>query len=66
MCSLRASPLPTPSLNRPGASSATVAAAWAMMAGWILTVGQVTPVVMVRSVTVAMAPSTDQTKGLWP
>jgi len=33
MCSLRFSPEPTPRKNRPGIMSATVAAAWAMIAG---------------------------------
>ena len=45
MCSLRASPLPTPSTKRPSSCTAAVAAAWAMIAGWMRTVGQVTPVV---------------------
>ncbi len=45
MCSLRFSPLPTPSEKRPGRSAAAVAAAWAMIAGWMRVVGQVTPVI---------------------
>ena len=44
MCSLSASPLPTPRKKRPGIMAAEVAAAWAMIAGWMRTVGQVTPV----------------------
>ena len=42
-----------------------VAAAWAMIAGWIRIVGHVTPVPMTsRSVAVAIAPRTLQTNGL--
>ena len=66
-CSFRFSPVPTPRKNRPGIRLAAVAAAWAMMAGWIRIVGQVTPVPMViRSVASAIAPRTPQTNGLWP
>ncbi len=67
MCSLRFSPLPTPRKNRPGIMAVTVAAAWAMIAGWMRIVGQVTPVPS-RSVLVAaeMAPITDQTNDAWP
>ncbi len=44
-----------------------VAAACAMIAGWMRTVGQVTAVPMpMRSVACAIAPSTVHTKGLWP
>ena len=45
----------------------TVAAAWAMIAGWMRTVGHVTPVPR-RSLVVAwaMAPMTDHTNGAWP
>jgi hypothetical protein len=47
--------------------AAAVAAACAMIAGWILMVGQVTPVpTLNRSVSRAMPPSTVQTKGLSP
>ena len=46
--------------------TALVAAAWAMIAGWIRTVGQVTPVVTGRSVASASAPITDHTNALWP
>ena len=42
MCSLSASPVPTPSSKRPSSSTAAVAAAWATIAGWMRTVGQVT------------------------
>jgi hypothetical protein len=67
MCSLRFSPEPTPSVKRPGSWLAAVAAAWAMIAGWIRVVGQVTPVISSsRSVASEIAPSTLQTKGLWP
>ena len=57
--------MPTPRKKRPGIIAATVAAAWAMIAGWMRTVGQVTPVPM-RSpiVACAMAPITLQTNGL--
>ena len=38
-----------------------------MIAGWMRMVGHVTPTpTSIRSVEAAMAPSTDQTKGLWP
>ena len=43
-----------------------VAAAWATIAGWMRTVGQVTPVVTGRLVASASAPMTDHTNGLWP
>ena len=66
MCSLSASPLPTPSPKRPSSSTELVAAAWATIAGWIRTVGQVTLVVTGRSVACEIAPMTDQTNGLWP
>ena len=57
--------MPNPRKNRPGISDAAVADAWAMIAGWMRTVGQVTPV-PTRSVSVAcaIAPSTPQTNGL--
>ena len=64
MCSLRFSPLPTPSRKRPGAITAEVAAAWAMIAGCVRTVGHVTPVVMRSCVVAAMAPTTFHTNGL--
>ena len=41
-CSLRFSPAPSPSVNRPSLSSATVAAFWATTAGWYRMIGQVT------------------------
>src|SRR2546430_6386139 len=66
MCSLSASPLPTPSANRPSCRTALVAAAWAMIAGWIRVVGQVTAVVTGSRQTWLSAPIVDQTKGLWP
>ena len=48
-------------------SVAVVAAAWATMPGWVRTVGQVTAVIQrISLVTVAAAPSTDQTNGLSP
>ena len=59
--------MPTPSLKRPSSSTADVAAAWAMIAGWIRTVGQVTAVVTCMPGTAAAsAPITDQTNGLLP
>ena len=66
MCSLRASPVPTPRRNRPPVRSEDVAAAWAMIAGWMRTVGQVTAVVTSSDVVAAMAPITLQTNGLSP
>ena len=67
MCSLSASPLPTPSAKRPSSRTDDVAAAWAMIAGWIRTVGQVTAVVTCMPGTApASAPITDHTNGLWP
>jgi len=45
---------------------ATVAAAWAITAGWIRMIGQLTAVVTGNEVACAMAPMTDQTNGLWP
>ena len=65
MRSLSASPLPSPSRKRPGMRVATVAAAWAMIAGCVRTVGHVTavthPIVLV---TEAMPPRTAHTNGL--
>ena len=59
--------MPTPRLEAARRSStALVAAAWAMTAGWMRTVGQVTPVVTGRLVASASAPITDHTNGLWP
>jgi hypothetical protein len=67
MCSLRFSPVPTPNEKRPGSWLAAVAAAWAMIAGWMRVVGQVTPVISrSRSVAWETAPRTPQTKGLLP
>ena len=66
MCSLSASPVPTPSRNRPPVSTALVAAAWAITAGWMRTVGQVTAVVTGSVQTWLSAPIMDQTNGLWP
>ena len=65
-CSLRASPLPTPSTNRPSSWTAAVAAACAMIAGWIRKVGHVTAVVTGSEVASDSAPITPQTKGLCP
>ena len=53
-------------LGRPSVSSAEVAAAWAMMAGWMRSVGQVTAVVIGSVVAPETAPMTDQTKLLSP
>ena len=58
--------MPTPSRKRPFSSTALVAAACAMIAGWIRMVGQVTAVVTGSEHTCAMAPIIDQTNGLWP
>jgi hypothetical protein len=52
--------------ERPGASDAVVAAAWARIAGWMRKVGQVTAVVSCSSVVAASAPNTDHTNGLTP
>ena len=57
MCSLSASPVPTPKKNRPSSSNEVVAVAWARIAGWIRVVGHVTPTpTSMRSVVAAMAP----------
>jgi hypothetical protein len=66
MCSLSASPDPTPRAKRPPVKIALVAAACAITAGWIRIVGQVTAVMIGRSVACAIAPITDHTNGLWP
>jgi hypothetical protein len=66
MCSFSASPLPTPSVNRPPVSSPEVAAAWAVIAGCTRIVEQVTAVVTGRLVAAEIAPITDQTKLLCP
>ena len=59
--------VPTPRKNRPSIIAAAVAAACAMIAGWMRTVGHVTPVPS-RSFEVASAtpPITHQTNGLCP
>lgn len=67
MCSFRFSPVPTRRKNRPGIIPAAVAAACAMIAGWIRLTGAVTPVPSCSSsVARAIPPMTLQTKGLWP
>ena len=66
MCSLSASPLPTPKTKRPSSWTAAVAAACAMIAGWIRMVGHVTAVDTGSDVTSESAPMTPQTNGLWP
>ena len=58
--------MPTPRTNRPPVITAAVAAAWATIAGWMRTVGQVTAVVMGSEHASESAPITDQTNGLWP
>ena len=63
MCSLSASPLPTPRLKRPSSSTADVAAAWAITAGWMRTVGQVTAVVIGSDTVSDSAPIVPQTNG---
>ena len=66
-CSLSASPEPTPRLNRPSSATAEVAAAWAMIAGWMRMIGQVTAVVTGRPRSAwAIAPMVVHTNGLWP
>ncbi len=67
MCSLRASPVPTPREKRPSNITAVVAAACASTAGWRRTIGAVTAVVH-RTVEVlaAIAPRTLHTKGACP
>jgi hypothetical protein len=49
--------VPTPRLNWPSVSRLAVAAACAMIAGWIRVVGQVTDVVIGRLVTWEIAPN---------
>src|SRR2546423_727917 len=66
MCSLSASPVPTPSTNRPSSMTALVAAACAMIAGWIRVVGQVTAVITGSRQTWLSAPIVDHTNGLSP
>jgi hypothetical protein len=51
-----------PRLNLPPVSRPAVAAACAMIAGWIRVVGQVTAVVIGRLVTWEIVPMTAQTK----
>jgi hypothetical protein len=59
--------VPTPRKKRPGSIAADVAAACAMIAGWMRIIGQVTPVPSRRvSVASAMPPITDQTNGDCP
>jgi hypothetical protein len=59
-------PLPTPRRNRPWSSTEQVAAAWATIAGWMRTVGQVTAVVTSRLVVAPMPPMVVHTKGDCP
>ena len=67
MCSLSASPLPTPNVKFPSSRTAAVAAAWAFTAGWIRIVGHVTAVVTcMPGAACAIAPIVPQTKPLWP
>jgi hypothetical protein len=67
MCSFSASPLPIPKARRSPKSCAVVATAWATTAGWMRKVGHTTAVhTCISVVACAMAPSTDQTKGLCP
>ncbi len=66
MCSFSASPVPTPSVNRPPDSAAVVAVAWAITTGCVRTSGQVTAVVIGSDTASDRAPSTDQTNGLCP
>ena len=55
--------MPTPSRNRPSSIDEDVAAAWARIAGWMRSIGQVTAVVTSRPVVAAMPPITDHTNG---
>jgi hypothetical protein len=64
MCSFSASPLPTPSWKRPSSRIEAVAAACAITAGWMRTVGHVTPVVTRMFVACAIAPIVPHTNGL--
>jgi hypothetical protein len=64
VCSLSASPVPTPRKKRPGIIAADVAAAWAMIAGCVRMRGHVTAVPTRSSVVAAISPIADQTKGL--
>src|SRR5215218_647902 len=66
MCSFSASPAPSPSQKRPGYIASSVAAPWAIMAGWYRKPGGVTPVPKRRLVVAPRAPSQDHTKALWP
>ena len=59
--------MPSPRKKRSPNSNEVVAAAWATTAGWIRTIGHVTPTpTRNRSVLAAIAPSTLHTNGLWP
>ena len=58
--------MPTPRLKRPSSSTELVAAAWAMIAGWMRIVGHVTPVVTRQVDASESAPITDHTNALWP
>jgi hypothetical protein len=60
------SPEPTPREKRPCNITAEVAAAWAIIAGWMRKVGQVTPVVTGSVVAWERSPITDQTNALCP
>ncbi len=67
MCSFSRSPAPTPSVKRLSERICTVAAAWAMIAGWYRNDGQVTPVASpIRDVVAAMVPSIDQVNAECP
>ncbi len=65
-CSSIASPDPMPSQCRPGYMAASVALAWATIAGCQRKVGTVTPVPRSPVVVCPRAPSTFQTKLAWP
>ena len=59
--------MPTPQVKRPSKSWAHVAVAWARIAGWMRTVGHVTPTpTSMLDVRSAIAPSTDHTNGECP
>ena len=65
-CSLSASPVPTPRVNRPSSWTAAVAAACATIAGCSRTVGAVTAVVTGSEQACERAPITPHTNGLCP
>ncbi len=65
MCSLTASPDPSAIQNRPGNIAASVAEAWAMIAGWYRWPGALTTP-NGSEVVASAAPSHDHANPLWP